>query len=206
MGSRIDSLYRVKRGELGKASDVLAEAFRDDADTSVLIPDVDKRVKKLPEFFRLFVRFGINYGEVYSPSKDLEGVSIWLHSSRMKMNFPRMLRSGILRLTMRMDGATMKRFGQYGDDVDKIHERILPGEHWFLLAIGVDPNLQGGGYARTMLDPVLERADRQGLPCYLDTNSENNIGIYRRFGFDPVEKYKSLGNDHWAMVRKPEGK
>jgi len=54
-----------------------------------------------------------------------------------------------------------------------------------------------------MLDPVLRRADRQGLPCYLDTDRKINLSIYERFGFRAVKKYVSLGNDHWAMVREP---
>jgi len=203
MGSSIRPLHRIERGEIEKASKVLAEAFRDDPDTSVLIPDLETRVKKLPEFFRFFVRFGLNYGGVYSPTENLEGISIWLHSSRMKMTFPRSLRSGILRLTLKMDGPTMKRFDKYGKDVEKVHEKVLDRQHWFLLAIGVDPNLQGMGYARKMLDPVLRRADRQGLPCYLDTDRKVNLRIYERFSFQVVKKYESLGNDHWAMVREP---
>ena len=203
MISSIGSLHRIGSGEIEKASKVLAEAFRDDPDTSVLIPDLETRVKRLPEFFRFFVRFGLNYGEVYSPTDNLEGISIWLHSSKMRMTFPRSLRSGIPRLTLKMDGPTMKRFGQYGKEIENVHDEVTNTEHWFLLAIGVDPNLQGMGYARKMLDPVLARADRQNLPCYLDTDREINISIYERFGFRVVRKYESLGNDHWAMVRAP---
>jgi len=148
MRSSIGTLHGIGMGEVNSASKVLAKAFRDDPDTSVLIPDLETRVKKLPEFFRFLVRFGLNYGEVYSPTENLEGISIWLHSSRMRMTFPRSLRSGILRLTLKMDGPTMKRFGKYSKDVEKVHEKVLDRQHWFLLALGVDPYLQGLGYAR----------------------------------------------------------
>jgi hypothetical protein len=35
---------------------------------------------------------------------------------------------------------------------------------------------------------MLNRLDETGLPCYLETLDEKNVGIYERFGFKLVEK------------------
>ena len=55
-----------------------------------------------------------------------------------------------------------------------------------------------------MLRPVLERIDRERMPCYLETNAENNVAIYRRFGFEVVSEDKMPGTELtiFAMLRK----
>lgn len=59
--------------------------------------------------------------------------------------------------------------------------------------------------ARALSDPVLERADAQGVACYLETQNESNIAVYQRFGFQVVSAEVVPGHDLriWAMRRKP---
>ena len=77
--------------------------------------------------------------------------------------------------------------------------------HWFLGPIGVDPMRQGEGFASKLMRPMLDRADAEGLPVFLDTNTEENIALYEHFGFRVKERADMPEADIWnvAMLREP---
>jgi len=95
----------------------------------------------------------------------------------------------------------MRGLGQY---IDAVHGRLAPFKHWFLQAIGVDPQFQGRGYAGRLLRQMLARIDEAGLPCYLETLEEQNVQLYEHFGFTVAEKsaIPETNLTNWAMLRK----
>jgi GNAT superfamily N-acetyltransferase len=82
----------------------------------------------------------------------------------------------------------------------------MPERYWYLQILGVDPGCQGQGFSSRLLKPMLERADREGLPVFLETQLKKNVTLYEHFGFKVVEEGKITGGDlySWAMVRKHE--
>jgi len=197
----MEGLYRLDMKDLDKASEVLGRAFFDDPDTMKILPDDDARKKKLKHFFKCFVKFGLLYGEVYAPSNELEGISVWVHSSTKDMTIWRNLRSGFMGLILKVNGKAMNVFSSYGKQMDEAMKTVISGEHWFLFIIGVDPKHQRKGYGTKMIDPMLKKIDSEKLPVMLDTNKQENIGYYEKFDFEVVQTYKVLDNPHWGMVR-----
>jgi GNAT superfamily N-acetyltransferase len=65
--------------------------------------------------------------------------------------------------------------------------------------------LQGKGYASNLIKAMLNRADRDGLSCYLDNTNERNLPMYQHYGFRVIEEYKvpETGVSLWAMLRGP---
>lgn len=53
--------------------------------------------------------------------------------------------------------------------------------------------------------PVLARADREGMPCYLETETEGNVAFYRKRGFQVVSAGLVPGQSLriWTMLRAP---
>jgi N-acetylglutamate synthase-like GNAT family acetyltransferase len=78
-------------------------------------------------------------------------------------------------------------------------------EHYFLRCIGVDPDRQGTGVGVALVQPMLDRADRDGVGCFLTTAAEAKVGWYERFGFAvsatlrPTPQWPTV----WAMWRDP---
>jgi ribosomal protein S18 acetylase RimI-like enzyme len=63
-------------------------------------------------------------------------------------------------------------------------ERHHPREpHWYLFAIGVDPDHQGRGIGSALLRAVLETCDARGEAAYLEASSHENARLYERHGF-----------------------
>jgi ribosomal protein S18 acetylase RimI-like enzyme len=89
--------------------------------------------------------------------------------------------------------------------VDDLRATAVPGPHWYLAGIGVDPSEQRRGIGSALLAPGIEGSERARVPCALLTNSEGNLSFYRRHGFEVVLEGETPtdGPHAWMMLRKP---
>lgn len=90
----------------------------------------------------------------------------------------------ILRAARGPGGRTaLKEFEKRGPRVDRALRKAHPEEpHWYLGMLAVDPGAQATGLGSALVRVGLERADREGVPCYLECE-EHLVGYYSRFGF-----------------------
>jgi ribosomal protein S18 acetylase RimI-like enzyme len=147
---------------------------------------------------------GLQYGEVHATSYNVEGIAIWMPSDNYPVPLWGILRSVPLSMTIgfgRYGGYRLKGLGQY---IDSLHARLVPFKHMYLQSIGVDPDFQGKGHAGRLLRHMIARLDAVGLPGYLETAEEQNVGLYEHFGFTVVDKSTVPGTNltNWAMLRK----
>jgi GNAT superfamily N-acetyltransferase len=86
----------------------------------------------------------------------------------------------------------------------KVLDAMTPTEpHWYLGLLGTRPDKQRTGVARGLLEPMLQRADRESLPVFLETGAKGNVDFYARFGFEVVAEEAVLnGPVVWGMLRR----
>ncbi len=86
---------------------------------------------------------------------------------------------------------------------DGIHPADRP--HEYLWMIGVAPDRQGEGLGTALIESVLDRCDREGLPAYLEASSDRSRGLYERLGFEFTGRALDLpdGPRMWPMWREP---
>ena len=83
-------------------------------------------------------------------------------------------------------------------------ERARPrDEHWYLCLLATDPMAWRRGVGSALLEPSLEAIDGDGLPCYLETQKEDNLAFYRRFGFEEMARLtpSAAGPPLFTMTR-----
>ncbi len=203
MNNSKEDMMRLNRSYVKQTTEVLIRAFWNHPPLQYYFPDEAERERIAPYFFSLSVFTSIRYGEVYATSQNLEGIAVWLPSDNYPVTLWRLLRfvplSEILGFG-RYGGSRMRGLGQY---IDAVHSRLAPFKHWFLQAIGVDPQFQGRGYASKLLRPMLSRIDEEGLPCYLETLEGQNVRLYEHFGFKVIEESNIPDTNltNWAMLR-----
>jgi len=86
--------------------------------------------------------------------------------------------------------------------IDKAHPRE---PLWYLEMLVVEPSAQRGGVGAALQEHVYAMADAEALPSYLETQKEDNLAYYRRFGYETVAELHPVkkGPPLWTMRREP---
>jgi ribosomal protein S18 acetylase RimI-like enzyme len=92
--------------------------------------------------------------------------------------------AGALRATILRPPAVLKGL-RYTLAMEKARPRH---EHWYLCLLAADPMAWRRGIGTALLEPGLETVDADGLPGYLETQKEDNLAYYRRFGFEETAR------------------
>jgi GNAT superfamily N-acetyltransferase len=195
-------LVRLTRENIKPAADLMVRAFQDYPLSPYFVPNEVGRQRKQAVIFRGMIRYGLIFGEVYAISPRLEGVAVWLLSGTRRETLWDNIRSGWIFIPMMVGIRTMTRQRNYDEYTTSVRRRCAPARHWYLLLLGVDPACQGRGYASRLLKPMFERADKDGLACFLETEAEKNVALYEHLGFRVVEEGIVPGSNvkSWAML------
>jgi len=204
----IMSLAQIKihKSQIKAASALLSQAFQDDPLFCYFVPDSVIRKNKLHYLMKTLTHYSVSYGEVYTTSKNFEGVAVWLPSDKVEMNFWRGLKSGGLPIIFNLGIRSTYRQLAISELMYDVHRRRISSPHWYLYLLGVLPELQRKGYAGNLMKPMLERADKEGFDIYLDNTKANNLPMYEHYNFKIIEEYKipETAISIWAMLRKPQ--
>lgn len=201
------SVVGVNEVHPGRAARVLAAAFEDDPLMRFAFPSRRQRMHGTQWLFRRSVEYGCRYGQVLS-TPHAEAVAIWLGPVGTKLTLMRELRTGMIIAPFRLGIRSLLRLGAFDRVRNQLHEQCVAEPHAYLFVMGVHPAAQGRGLGSRVIRPMLERADRQGLVCYLETTNERNLPYFGRFGFEPVLHERIAASDGhrlniWALLRQP---
>lgn len=204
MDNQTDELLRLTLKECDAGAAVLGRAFAEYELLRYYFHDETQRHAIADTFVLIALSVCLKYGEVYATSEKLEGMAAWLPPGKAPFGGWQIIRSVPLSVLFRFARQGANRLRSYGAHVDKLHRRLVPHPHWYLEIIGVDPAYQGHGFSSRLLRPMLERIDRERMPCFLETNTGKNVAIYRRFGFEVISEDKLPGTEvtSFAMLRK----
>jgi GNAT superfamily N-acetyltransferase len=202
MTDKSKDIIRLEMHQLGQAAQVLGRAFQGDEGFEYIVPDEIRRTRLVPSFLGRVIRYCLLYGEVCT-TPTLEGVACWLPPGNTRPTYTRMLRTGLLTESLKFGWAGFLKLMYIENYLEKIHRHSVPGPHWYLWWLGVEPTHQGQSTGGALMQPVLERAEAEGLPCYLETDNEANVLFYEKHGFRVVSVDEVLKHRlrFWAMVR-----
>ncbi len=195
----------LQEHQIEAAGELIARAHFDDPGSRYIIPEDEARARLSPALFTASIRFGHLYGLCHTTAGSLAGATMWLIPGHTDAPLWKMLRSGLLSAYLTVGISRVRRGLNYINSTERWHKHYAPGPHWYLFLIGVEPRCQGKGIGSALLRPVLERADEQQRPCYLETGNHINVAFYQKHGFDLVgEADVPRGGPHiWCMLRKP---
>ena len=204
MNEQTNKLLRLTRKDRDAGAAVLGRAFTEYEMLRYYFQDEAERHAVAVTFGFIALSVCLKYGEAYASSAKMEGVAAWLPPGKAPFGGWQIIRSVPLSVLFRFGRQGASRMQAYGRYIDNMHRKLVPYPHWYLQIIGVDPAYQGQGFSSQLVRPILERIDREHLPCFLETNTEKNVAIYRRFKFEVVSEDKIPGTEvtSFAMLRK----
>ena len=185
------------RGASLQIAETLARAFYDDPALSWLLPDADLRRARLPAFFRLVVKEDLAAGKALH-SSGFEVATLWRDPGRQKDLPLGALRTNLTFLSIFR--TAISRAETLGKAMAAHHP---VSRHWYLRYAGVAPEAQGKGWGGLALRTGIAMAEADGLPIYLETAKLSNVELYRRFGFEVIDKWDVPGGGphFWSMMR-----
>ena len=184
----------------------LTAAFSQDVMWAAILPDSAERDRVMPTMWRGVIAYCQHYGTVQT-TPDVRGVAAWTKPGHAYPSLWKQLNTGFLlpRSVMLMSKLSRTRFLRDMKRIDRIHRQIMPNPHWYLWALGVAPEHQGQGIGGDLISPTLAQAQQMNMPCYLETETEDNVDFYTKHGFSVVheETFSDSGFRLWFMVGMP---
>jgi GNAT superfamily N-acetyltransferase len=178
----------------------LALAFDDDPVSAWLLPEPAGRIGRQERMFGAIQvkRLSIPHGHAQIAGRGA-GAALWIPPEHVHLSRWQTLR--LLPAMAWFSGGAFPRLMQFAGAVDAVH----PHEpHYYLPQIGVVPDMQGRGIGSALMSPVLDRADAEGMPAYLEATTERSCAMYERHGFTCIGTVTlPKGPTMWQMWREP---
>jgi len=196
---------RLQKRDLPRAAAMCARACRETPHVRYFFPDVVRRERNATALFAMRIRYGLLFGEVDATSPEVEGVAVWIPSERASMTVWREIRAGGMHLYHAVGRDAVARMTHVAEHNDSLRHQTIPGDHWFLSILAVDPAHQRQGHARRLLEPMLACLDDAAIHAYVELTDPALVRFYERFGFQMKAESTAPGTELtvWAMVRAP---
>ena len=206
VNNSLDNLIKLTPDYVKEACKVAGNAFQDDPIMVFVYSDEKERRQKAQYGFYMIYKYGIKHGLTYATSKNLEGITIWLPPDKVYPSTWTMMRLGgfytMFKVGLKIKA--MKRTMTVFNFEEERHKHLVPYDHWYLQNIAVKPEEQGKGYGGLLISTMIKQVESDGLPIYLETNTEKNVSIYQKYGFEILEHTIIPKTDVplWCMLRK----
>ncbi|MFC8537342.1 GNAT family N-acetyltransferase [Streptomyces sp. NPDC057249] len=191
-----DDTVRATASDVPALAGVLASAYAEDPVWSWLMPrDRDRRLRLL---FTAHLAQQIPAGRVWTDA-DRTVAAVWAEPGAWKLPASYLLRNaGTL---LRASRAQLPRTA--GRLLALEHRHPAGPAHWYVEYIGTHADARGTGRGSVVLGGLLERADADGRPVFLESSNSRNLTFYRRHGFEVREEmtFRS-GPPMWSMWRR----
>ena len=184
----------IRIGHHAGAVEALSGAFFDDPVFRWVFPDDERRGAVLPGFFDVFTRAIGRHGASLETS-DGTGAALWVPPGEEVTEDEDAFGEALVGLSP-VDGDRLMTC------MELLGETHPQEPSWYLNLLGVAPDHQGHGIGSALLKAALDRADRDGVPAYLEATSEQNRRLYERHGFVATAELRLPdGPSLWAMWR-----
>ena len=185
-----------------EAAAVVARAFRDNPGiVAVAGPShEDERLRLLTSAIPFFVETTLRYGvgEVIREAGKIVAVSLATQPGGYPL--PLLGRWLTTRGALAAGVQRALRFGRIDGEMRRRHPRY---RHWYLWFLAVDPPHQGRGLGSMLLRSLSQKAERDGVPCYLETDKVSSVRLYEKHGYKVSSEHVIGGLELrlWFMER-----
>ncbi|WP_330307226.1 MULTISPECIES: GNAT family N-acetyltransferase [unclassified Streptomyces] len=184
-------------GDRGVVVRLLDEAFQGDPVSGWVFPDEGHRRATHHKLMAAFLDVVLAEGRV-DLTEDGTACALWLAvpaEEHADVDGPVQLREAV-----DPDNERVELIGRLTADIHPVGRA-----HEYLWMIAVAPERQGEGLGTALIQSVLDRCDREGLPAYLEASNARSRKLYERLGFGLVERPLDLpdGPQMWPMWREP---
>ena len=199
----------LSRREIDDAALVAVRGFFTDPFFVYMSPKGKLRNRGLFYFFRTMLRHLGPNGKIVTvrnAGNHIVGVAAWIAPGGYPQPIATQLAAipGSFRALYRRPKALLDG-NRYLTEVARAHPKE---QHWYLYLLVTDPEMQHRGVGRMLLEERLSIIDCDHVGSYLETQKEDNLAYYRRFGFELVNSLSPVAGGPtiftlWRPVSTP---
>jgi GNAT superfamily N-acetyltransferase len=192
-----DRIQQAGWADLPPIIETLAQAFQTDPALSWILPDPDHRMRALRSLFRVLAPSDMHAGVALRSVGD-EAASLWRAPGRAHSGTLEFLRT-VIPLVATFGTALPRGLKVQGG----IDAHRPSGNFWYLHYVGVRREHQGKGHGGRIIRAQTAVADSEGLSCWLETATSENVPLYERLGFITQAEWDVPGGGphFWGMMR-----
>ena len=188
-------IRRATSDDLRRLSVTAMRAFIDDPVMRWLWPEDEVFLEPGGEVLRPLMTRWLALREVWC-TDDAVALAVWIPPGRPSIDVE------VEPPSREPTAELIERIGVLGPLME---EHTPAEEHWYLQMLATHPDWQRQSLGADLMASMFERADAEGLPCYLETETAENVAYYRRHGFVVRSEWDvPLDGPHmWGMLRPP---
>ncbi len=157
--------------------EVLADGFYDNPLLAWVFPDPETRLEALRVWFEFWIDLYAEDARLFLTEGET-AAALWAVPNARGLDGDSL--EGFVALVERWNGDRTPRVLQ---GLGGLGER--PSQpFWYLNSIAARRGRRASGLGAQLLEPMLARADREGVPVYLESSNPRNLTFYYRYDFE----------------------
>jgi ribosomal protein S18 acetylase RimI-like enzyme len=190
--------------EYEAAAAVLARSLAD-GQLNYIIPDDALQFDRITWLMQKIVKASSYKGTIVANREGpIRGVAIWHHSDETP-SFWDEVRSGLRAAPLKLPLKSAFRLQRLSWYLNYVKDVYCEQGCYYLYFLGIDPEFQGLGLARALIEPAIRVSERNRIPLYLETQKLENVTFYKQFDFETVYQGKEASDApiSYVMMRIP---
>ena len=203
----MNNVFKIETKEefistINEFSGLLSRAFYDDPFYEWIMPDDNKRGSEINWWMKILLQYTYKYGDILY-TEDRKAVSMWLGPDNPMVNDLRMFSMGLILYPFKIGFRNFYRVLDITGQWDREHKKMNK-RHYYLMVIAVEPDFQGKGIGSRLLQVGLDKADKEGLECFLETVTPEDVKFYEKHNWKVIlNNGFGVNEQYWLMTREP---
>ena len=177
-------LFDIEWNDVGQVAEKLVHAFTNYPMHQWLFA-TERNTRRIEYHFnRVWIKYCIRYGVALKTS-NFEVILLARKPDDVGRKYFHHIHSGILKMLFLANKNTLKRLIRLNKRVLDERKRIMGNQkHWYLWIMATSPDKIRRGFGHSALQYLIQLAQNQKLPIYLQTSSPSAINFYLAHGFE----------------------
>lgn len=170
-------------------ADVFAKSMYDDPMYRYIFDDREQNLRYFSTFWYAILDFSFKHGFVIT-TDDYSGAMCLLPPKHSDFSFIDLFKTGF-KIPRKISLFPLKQAIISFDILMKLgsfQTNLIKEPHWYLMSLGVLPEQQNKGKGKSLLCEAIRIIENDNKPIYLETETEKNVHLYRKFGFEVVKE------------------
>lgn len=167
--------------------------------------DYKYSIEKMIQFWKVDLKTNLKKTIIFSDSEQLISFALLSPYKKDDFSMKDYIKNGGLLLPLKIGAKPVKRMTSFEKIANEVKDKYASNNNcWYLYTFVTLPEFRGKGYGKKVMKQVCNFLDEHQQNCYLETFLEINIDIYKKYGFELMEKVpiKNTNLTICALLRK----